>query len=786
MLWRKVVGDARRDGAQVALIALVIALGTAGVVAALDARSILQREIAASYATARSPDIALWFDTVEPAVLAQVAACDGVAGVDARRVAYSRIAARDGSWLPMRLTILRDAASQSVGKIHRHDESPAVQSGGLWIEQSGRELIAEGDGHTLSVRTASGGLATLPLAGYVHDTSVAPSTQERIVYAFATRDGAVALGQNPEADQVLVVMKTRGDTADAATLGEELRAALKAGGHPPLRVEALPNTHPHAPLMHAMVRVLGVLSAIAILCSAALAAYLVSAWMRREFRLVGVMKAIGGRWHQIAIQYLFLIVPLLLAVAAMALPAGALLGRALVRYYAAALNIDISDWTVDASLRLGEAAALFAIPLAAMAWPIVRASRVNVREAIHDAGIASPVNAGSRLAKSITLPGAMRWTFALRNTLRRPLRLVLVLLALASGGALLLTTHSNYESLMAVIDTSLATQGHDIDVLLSKAVPGAQLEAIAHKVPDVQVAEAWRRAAVSVATGGPGDSAIAPRRVTLLGYPPQSRLFKLPVLEGRAPAPGAADEVLMTRTVREPYPQLHPGSEVRLRSGDRVANVRVVGIVEEIGNPTFYAPFPAFDTVTALGDRSTTLRASAAGDHPDAVAGRLDQAFLDARLPPAQLITRAMFRDSLDEHFKVVGDVIRMVALAAALVGAIVLAAGTSFNVLERTREIGILRALGATPRALAAMLLAEGAAIAAAGALLAIALSVALTLALNGAAARTLLHVAVPLRFSLEGLAILGGGVIVVIVTLGLTLRVSLRRTVRETLNYE
>jgi putative ABC transport system permease protein len=778
------VGDARRDGVQFALIALVIALGTAGVVAALDARSILKREIAASYATARSPDIALWFDTVEPAALAQVAAHEGVAGVDARRVVYTRIAARDGSWLPMRLTILRDAQSQSVGRIHRHDASSDI-AGGLWIEQSGRGLIAEGDGKTLTVRSAIGGLATLPLAGYVHDTSVAPSTQERIVYGFATRDAAVALGQNPDADLVLVATKAHGDMADAALLGEELRTALKAGGHPPLRVEALPNVHPHAGLMSAMVRVLGVLGTIAALCSAALAAYLVSAWMRREFRLVGVMKAIGGRWHQIAIQYLLLITPLLAAVAAIALPAGVLLGRALVRYYGAALNIDVVDWTVDASLRLGEATALLAIPLAAMAWPIVRASRVNVREAIHDAGIASPVSAGSRLAKSITLPGGMRWTFALRNTLRRPLRLALVLIALASGGALLLTTHSNYESLMAVIDTSLATQGHDIEVLVPRAVAGAELEAIAHKVPDVQIAEAWRRAAVTVVTGG-GDTTLTPRRVTLLGYPPQSRLFKLPVLEGRAPAPGAAGEVLMTRTVREPYPQVLVGNEVKLQFRDRVATVRVVGLVEEIGNPTFYAEFPAFEAITAQGDASTLLRAKAGGDHPESVAAALDQAFLDGHLPPAQLITRAMFRDSLDEHFKVVGDVIRMVALAAALVGAIVLAAGTSFNVLERMREIGILRALGATPRALAAMLLAEGVAIAATGALLAIAISVALTLAMNAAAARTLLHVAVPLRFSLEGLAILGGGVIVVIVALGLTLRISLRRTVRETLNYE
>ena len=141
------------------------------------------------------------------------------------------------------------------------------------------------------------------------------------------------------------------------------------------------------------------------------------------------------------------------------------------------------------------------------------------------------------------------------------------------------------------------------------------------------------------------------------------------------------------------------------------------------------------------------------------------------------MITRAMVRDALDEHFKVVGDVIRMVALAAALVGAIVLAAGTSFNVLERAREIGVLRALGATRRRIATMLLAESAAIVAAGALLAIAISVALTLALNGAAEHHLLHVAVPLRFSAEGLAILSAGALVVIAAVWLALRHFLRR---------
>jgi putative ABC transport system permease protein len=784
---RKVVGDARENGVQVALIALVLTLGTAGVVAVLDAQAILKREIAASYESARAPDIALWFDRVPPEVLAEVAAHEDVAAVEARRVAFTRVRARDGSWLPMRLTILRDIESQRVGSIHRHSQAASGGAAGLWIEQSGRALIAADTGEPVRVRTPTGGLAALPLAGYVHDTSVAPSTQDRVVYAFATHDAAALVGQNPDADQLIVKMKHRGDTGDAVALGEALRERLRAIGQPPLRVDALANAHPHAALMNAMLRVLGVISAIAFTCSAALSGYLVSVWMRREVRLVGIMKAMGARWHQVAMQYLLLVGPLALAVTAIALPAGAAIGRIVVRYYANALNIDVVDWDVAARLALEEGALTLGVALAAMAWPIVRASRMSVHEAIHDPGIASALGAGSRVARSIALPGGMRWTFAVRNTLRRPLRLALILLALSSGGALLLTLHSNYESLMSVIDTSLAAQGHDIEVFMPRAVPGAVLESVARRVAGVELAEAWRRASVTAAQEE-SDPALTreAKRVTLLGYPPGSRLFTLPVLEGRLPASSASNEMLMTRTVRDSYPELRVGSEAPLRFRDRRVNVRVVGVVEEIGTPTFYAAFPTFDAITALGDAATVLRAKAGGGHPELVASALDEALLDAHLPAGQLVTRAMFRDSLDEHFKVVGDVMQMVALAVALIGAIVLGASTALDVLERRREIGVMRALGATPRGIAAILLAESATIAALGALLSIVISLALTKALNEAAARNLLHVAVPLHFSLEGLAVLCASALVVIVAVGTTLALSLRRTAREAMSYE
>src|SRR5205814_7499561 len=113
-----------------------------------------------------------------------------------------------------------------------------------------------------------------------------------------------------------------------------------------------------------------------------------------------------------------------------------------------------------------------------------------------------------------------RWGYPLRNSFPRPWPLALTLLALSAGGALLLTAHNNYESLMRVIDAALANRGHDIEVQLQRPAPAGQLETIARTVPDVEIAEAFRCAGVNLVTGDSGTAAVREgRRMLLFGYP---------------------------------------------------------------------------------------------------------------------------------------------------------------------------------------------------------------------------------------------------------------------------
>ncbi len=785
--WRKVAADFREHRLQIFLIATILVLGTAGVIAALNARAVLAREIDESYRRANGADIVLWFDKVEASFVELVRSRPNVEAVEARATAFTRVAAKSGEWFPARLMVLSDFANQTLNRVHRDHGSLPQISDGIFIEQSGASLLNVIEGESLRLRTLTGESIAVRVAGFIHDPAVAPSTQDRMIYAYVTPAVAGALGQKSDLDQLLVKLKTRERMSEVSEFADDLSAWLKTQNAAPLRVDVQSNTHPHAMLMTAMLRVLEVLAAIAFVCSATLAACVISLWMRREVRQVGIMKTLGARSGQLARQYLALVAPVIVIAVALAWPLGTVVARWVVRYHQTMLNIDVASWSVPRTLIFNELAVAIGVPLVAMALPIIRAARLSPRRAIQDPGIVAPRGPIALTSHFIKIPGNRRWSLALRNSFRRPWRLALTLLALAAGGALLLTTHNNYESLMRVIDGVLANRGHDIEIQLQSPAPAAQLEAVARSVPDAEIAEAFRRAGVNLVADDDGAVAVREgRRMVLAGYPIGTQLLTLPIQEGKWPAVADSDSVVINRQVQEAKPGLGVGDELTVKFRERTAKLRVAGIVEEIGGPVIYAPFPAFEMVTGLGDASSVLRVKASRDRERLVAGALEQALLDAHLIPSLINTKAEFRASLEEHFAVVGAVMKMIALASALVGAITLIATVSLGVLERAREIGVIRALGAKPRSVTALFLFEGGAVALLSAVLSVAGGIYFARLLNGMAARQLLHVAVPLYVSRVGLEIVAGGALLVVAGVWLSVRRLLRVSVHEVLAYE
>jgi putative ABC transport system permease protein len=120
-------------------------------------------------------------------------------------------------------------------------------------------------------------------------------------------------------------------------------------------------------------------------------------------------------------------------------------------------------------------------------------------------------------------------------------------------------------------------------------------------------------------------------------------------------------------------------------------------------------------------------------------------------------------------------------------VGGLGLTGAMGINVLERTREIGVMRAIGARDRSVAGVFIVEGIAIGVLSWLLSIAASLPLGRALINVIGPKLLGSPLTCHFSMTGV-LLWLGLVVVLSTFAslLPARSAARLTVREVLAYE
>jgi putative ABC transport system permease protein len=287
-------------------------------------------------------------------------------------------------------------------------------------------------------------------------------------------------------------------------------------------------------------------------------------------------------------------------------------------------------------------------------------------------------------------------------------------------------------SLSAGLDATLAAQGHDIDVRLLRQVPRDALVKRAAVVPGVTGVEAWGMVLVNIEHPGGGASAAGTGRYAVFAPPPDTQFLKVPVVAGRWPKPGEADAVVVNRTLSDTESIVRLDAEITLMTDAKRRTVRVVGLVEELAPPALYTTEATLATLTGRPDAAGALRVTTAPGADRTVAASLEDVLADQGAMPVLLMTRDEFRASLLDHFQVISVCLLAAGAAAIAVGGLSVMTSMGINVLERSREIGVARSLGATRRSVYRMLLTEGIALAvlsaAVGVLLALPASAVLT----------------------------------------------------------
>jgi putative ABC transport system permease protein len=734
--WSKAVRDLRMERTRSACVVLAIAIGIAAFGTVLSSYAILVRELNRGYLDTHPASAVLRTDRVDDALLAQVTKLPGVGDAEARRVLRGRIKAGPAEWRSLTLFVVEDYGDIRISRLVPQAGAWPPATGEILIERDALQVARARIGDLVAVRTAGGTERTLKLSGSVHDVGQAQARMENIVYGYGTVNTLALLGEEPYLDQLtLVVAGHTLDEAHVRGVAEGVKTWLLAEGHPVHRMDVpKPGQHPHADLMGMLLLSMVAFGLFALVLSGILVVNLLTALLAAQVRQIGVMKAVGGtRW---LIARVYLAQALLVGVAAwvVAVPLGMWGSRVLCRYLAVFLNFDIASFAVPAWVYLLEALVGLLVPLLAAAYPVARGTRISVREAFADYGVAQSAFGTTAFDRALTtVAGTTRpLLLALRNGFRRRARLALTLATLAAGGLFFMSALNVRASLIRTIDRLFDSMKYDLTVGLGGLQPLETLERAVRRTPGVLRAEGWvtteatlvpanGASPASSATPPPhapgraaahGGAAQSPDRFTLMALPAGSDFVAPDIIEGRGLRRGDTNALLVNNTLAARDSRFHVGGEVTLRLGHREASWQVVGVTREPFSPALgYIPLAHLEELGGQRGMASSLRLVLERKDPasiSAVKASLDQNLEREGVRALNSLSGADRRVGFDEHMRMIYVFLIVMSSVLAVVGGLGLTTTMSLNVLERRREMGVLRAIGAAPRTVWLIVVAE------------------------------------------------------------------------------
>jgi putative ABC transport system permease protein len=264
------------------------------------------------------------------------------------------------------------------------------------------------------------------------------------------------------------------------------------------------------------------------------------------------------------------------------------------------------------------------------------------------------------------------------------------------------------------------------------------------------------------------------------------------LLEGRWLLPDDANALVVNTDFLQDEPEVRLGDTLKLELvGSKQTTWQVVGLIQgtTIG-PIVYANYDYYSQVVNEVGRAKEIQLRTItrnGAKQGEIAQRLEVEFKRTGLEIGNIVTIAEIRSRVEFGFNFLLSFLLAMAVVLAIVGGLGLSGTMSINVIERVREIGVMRAVGASDWIILQVVLVEGLVIGLlswlSGALLALPLSRVLSDQLG------LLLLDNPLRYTYSSLGLvlwLAIATGLAVVASYLPARSASRLTVREVLAYE
>lgn len=788
--WRKVVQDLWRNKTRTLLVVLSIAVGVFALGTIAASRTILLRDMRADYNRINPQSASVFTQPFDEQLLDSVRHMKPVADADARGSVTVRVEVAPGQWKDLQLSAMRDYKNIRVNKIFPVSGAWPPAKKAVLIERASLPVLKAKVGDVLRVQTPDHKVHELRISGLAHDINVFPVAFSDTPYGYIDLDTLEWLGKPRALTGLSFTVAEQPLSKDhIQQVADQVRDRIKASGR---EVYAMwvppPGKYVPDDAIQAVLLVLVVMGGFSLVLSSFLVVNTISAIMTEQVRQIGIMKSIGARRSQLLSMYLTLVAAYGVLSLLVAVPLGVLGARGFVSFIASIINFDVASWAVPREVLALEVAVGLLTPLFTALLPVFGGTRITVREAISDYGAGTPARQGLIDRLVYRWGGLSRpLLLSVRNTIRRKGRLLRTLLTLVLAGAMFIGVMSVRESVLLTVNDALEYFNYDVAVGFDQPQRTSALQQQALQVPGVTGAESWRHLGAAVKYG---DGSVS-KDYSIYALPPGSDFVQPTVVQGRWLLPDDENAVVLNSTLLKDEESIKVGEDVTLKIAGHERIWRVVGVVRgAMDVQAFYANLPYLARELGAVDRASSVQVRTTQHDPESqakTAEALKQGLTAQGMKVRWTETTGQIRSRVNTQFDILIVIMLLMSVLMALVGGLGLMGTMSISVLERTREIGVMRAIGASNGAILQVIMVEGVLVGLVSWLLAALLAVPMSQALSVAIGNALLRAPLSYTFSLTG-ATLWLVLVLVIAALASILPAwrAARLSVREVLAYE
>ena len=760
--WKKVLLDLWEHRGRTMVVALAIAVGVYAIGVVLNTREILVREYRRDQDAALVGSAVVYTAPFEQDLADAVARLPLVVAAEGRRSVQGRILRGPGDSQPLMLVAAPDFNRMQVDRVRPVTGEFPPGRRNLALESASFTALGYKIGDVLEIELSNGAVRKLTVTGSVHDASMFSPSLSGVAIGYVIPETMEELGYAHTFSELrLRVTEPSRDENHILSAVDEVERYLKDSGRTVLTRNVITEARAD-PYIDTIVLILTAFGLVILLLSGFLVVNAMTALITQQIPQIGVMKLIGARRSQIMALYLTTVMVYGVIAVLIALPLAALTARLLMtEVVEPLLNVQVHGYDIPLAMLVAQAAVGLLLPVGAGLAPVLRGTRISTQQALNDTGMGAgeggPGSEGiwrrTRRSRYVQRPAVL----AIRNTLRHPGRLAQTLVVLVFGTALFIAVLSVRSSVNATLGSFMRFHQYDVSVQMQHPELIARLEAAGLSTPGASGVEVW--------SGGqarrvhPDDSKSDAFRV--VAVPPDTTFMQPDMISGQWLAQSATtvtNGVVINSDLIDAERDLGLGSKIVLDLDGRESTWQVVGIVStESRGPAVYVSRDDYAYAARAVGEGTRLQVRG-GPH-DKASQQILAAALYERLEAQGLEvdsthTTVSIQTENRLLFEVVVTFLVLMALLLAGVGGLGLTTTMSINVMERVREVGVLRAIGASNSAVRWIVVAEGLAVAAVSWAVGAVLSVFLSPAFSNLLGVALIKIPLDYRYSLPGAA--------------------------------